>query len=83
MFSAQRDGPADFRTHPEAKSVGADGRRWDRRTVRLLRQRRVQTRPELLTYVGKESNRPEEVEAGLGHDPDEVYTEYADPTRDP
>ena len=38
--------------------------------------------PELLTYVGKESNRLEEVEAGLGHDPDDVYTEYADPTRD-
>ena len=38
--------------------------------------------PELLTYLGKESNRLEEVEAGLGHDPDDVYTEYADPGRD-
>ena len=39
--------------------------------------------PELLTYVGKDSNRLNEVEAGLGHDPDEIYTQYADPTRDP
>jgi hypothetical protein len=29
-----------------------------------------------ITHVGKELNRLEEVEAGLVHDPDEVYTEY-------
>jgi len=43
----------------------------------------VRTRPELLSYVGKESNRLEEVEAGLGHDPDEVYTQYPDAQCDP
>jgi hypothetical protein len=36
-----------------------------------------------LTHVGKESNRLEAVEAELVHDPDEVYTEYVNPTRGP
>ena len=34
-------------------------------------------------HVGKEANKLEEVEAGLEHDPDEVWTEYRDPGRDP
>jgi hypothetical protein len=34
-------------------------------------------------YVGKESNRLEEVDAGLIHDPEEVYTEYGNPNDDP
>jgi hypothetical protein len=34
-------------------------------------------------HVGKESNRLEEVEAGLVHDADAVYTEYEDPAHDP
>lgn len=38
--------------------------------------------PELLSYVGKESNRQAEVETGLEHDPDEVYKAYGDPERD-
>jgi hypothetical protein len=33
--------------------------------------------------VGRESNRLEEVEAGLIHDPGEVYTEYIDAAHDP
>ena len=37
----------------------------------------------LLTYAGKESKRLEEVEAGLGHVPDEIWTEYRDLGRDP
>ncbi len=78
-----RDVLREFRGHPEAKSAGPDGRPCGRGTVGLLRRRRVQTVPELLAYVGKESNRLEEVEAGLGHDPDEVYTQYTDAQRDP
>jgi hypothetical protein len=35
------------------------------------------------THVGKESDRLEEVDAGLIHDPEEVYTEYVDPQHDP
>jgi hypothetical protein len=34
-------------------------------------------------HVGKESNRLEEVEAGLIHDPDEVHTEYVGAQHDP
>jgi hypothetical protein len=78
-----RDVLAAFKTHPEAKSAGADGRPCGRGTLGLLGRRRVRTVPALLAYVGKESNRLEEVEAGLGHDPDEVWTEYRDPGRDP
>jgi hypothetical protein len=35
--------------------------------------------PAYVTHVGKESNQLEAVEAGLVHDPDEVYTEYEYP----
>jgi len=73
----------DVHYQPGAKSLGPDGRPCGRGTVGLLRRRGVQTMPELLAYVGRESNRLEEVEAGLGHDPDDVYSEYADVTRDP
>lgn len=34
-------------------------------------------------HIGKESNRLEAVEAGIEHDPDEVWTEYQDPRCDP
>ena len=73
----------DFLGHHEAKSAGPEGRRCGRRTVGLLRRRRVRAIPELTTHVGKESNKLEEVETGLEHDPEEVWTEYADPRRDP
>ncbi len=78
-----RDVLREFRGHPEAKSAGPDGRTCGRGTAGLLRRRQVRSVPELLAYVGKESNRLEEVEAGLGHDPEEVYTQYPDPRRDP
>jgi hypothetical protein len=32
-----------------------------------------------LAHVGKESHRLKEIESGLVHDPDEVYTECDDP----
>jgi hypothetical protein len=75
-----RDVVAEYGTHPEAKSLGPDGKVCGRQTVGLL-QRRPVTRGSL-TWLGKESNRLEEVEAGLVHDPEEVYTEYADPRED-
>lgn len=77
-----RDVLEDFLYHPEAKSAGADGPPCDRQTVGLLRRRFVRSIPELTTHVGKESNKLEEIEAGLEHDPDEVWTEYADPGPD-
>jgi hypothetical protein len=63
----------------EAESAGPDGRQ----TVGLRRRRAVRSLPELTTHVGKESNELEAVEAGLEHDTDEVWTEYADRRRDP
>jgi hypothetical protein len=74
---------AEFRYHPEAKSADAQGRPYDRRTVGLFRWRRVQTRPELVTYVAKESNKLEAVRDGIEHDLDAVYAAYHDPRRDP
>jgi lambda repressor-like predicted transcriptional regulator len=35
-----------------------------------------------IKYIGKESNNLEEVEAGLIHSEQNVYTEYVDPRRD-
>lgn len=35
-----------------------------------------------LKYIGKESNHPEDVESGLIHAAESVYTEYPDPQRD-
>ena len=35
-----------------------------------------------IKYIGKESNMQEEVEAGLIHSAQSVYTEYPDPKRD-
>jgi hypothetical protein len=37
---------------------------------------------DLIKYIGKESNALEEVEAGLIHSEDAVYTEYVDRARD-
>jgi hypothetical protein len=37
---------------------------------------------ERIIYIGKESNRLEEIEAGVIHSPESVYTEYPDPSRD-
>ncbi len=42
-------------------------------------RRVVRSLSALTTHVGKESNRFEEVEAGIEHNPDEVWTEYVDP----
>jgi hypothetical protein len=54
---------------------------WPCETGGLLRRRPVAALS--LTHVGTESNRLEEVEAGLVHDPDEIYTEYEDPAHAP
>jgi hypothetical protein len=36
-----------------------------------------------VAHVGKEANKLEEVEAGLEHNADVIYTEYRHPARDP
>ena len=53
-----------------------------RRTGTIFVRQRRHVRLASVTYIGKESNRLEEVEAGLVHSADTVYTVYADPTRD-
>jgi hypothetical protein len=70
----------EYRVHPESKSLGSDGHLCSRRTLGLLRRRPVSATG--VQYIGKESNRLDDREAGLVHDTDEVVTEYRDPRRD-
>ncbi|MBI5869642.1 MAG: hypothetical protein HZB44_01605 [Actinobacteria bacterium] len=70
----------DYRAHPEAKSLGPDGNVCDRKTKGLLKRRPIEAIN--ITYVGKESNRLEEVQAGLVHDVVEVLNELQDPRND-
>jgi len=71
----------EFAVHPEAKSAGLDGRPCTKRTIGLLQ--RLPVSPAYVVHVGKESNKLEAVEAGVEHDPDEIWTVYVNPTRDP
>jgi hypothetical protein len=75
-----RDMLAEYRQHPESKSLAPDGTLCTGSTVGQLRCRPVTAL--YVTHGGKESNRLEEVEAGLVHDPEEVYTEHHDPAHD-
>ncbi len=72
---------AEYRIHPEPKSLGPDGRPCHEATRGLLQRRPVIAA--YIRYVGKESNYLEERKLGLVHDADEVLTEYADPRRNP
>src|SRR2546430_12953803 len=89
-----RDAPADriqvkcyldvveqYRVHPEPKSVGADGQPCNRATIGLLSRRPV--RVGVRRYIGKESNRLEEVLPGLGHDVGAVRATCIDVHQDP
>jgi hypothetical protein len=69
-----------YEFHPEAKCADAEGNTCERPTVGLLQRRHVQI--ERIRYIGKESNALEDVEAGLVHSSESVYTEYCDPKRD-
>ncbi|GEM_PF-183446 len=66
----------DYRTHPEAKRLGPDGRPCTRETVGLLSPRRV--RVGRITHIGKESNELEARESGEITDIDEVQNIYLD-----
>jgi len=70
----------EYEYHPGAKSADAKGQPSGKQTVGLLRRRHV--RVERIIYIGKESNRLEEIEAGVIHSPESVYTEYPDPRRE-
>jgi len=69
-----------YRLHREAKSGDGDGAPSTESTVGELQRLHVQAKH--IRYVGKESNRLEEVATGLLHALDEVSTEYVDPRRD-
>ena len=70
----------EYESHLGAKSADAKGKPSGKQAVGVLHRRHV--RVERIIYIGKESNRLEEIEAGVIHSPESVYTEYPDPSRD-
>jgi hypothetical protein len=70
----------EYEFHPEAKCADSSGAPCTRQSVGLLGRRHVTI--DSLTYIGKESNRLEEVEEQSILDPGDTYTEYPDPRRD-
>jgi hypothetical protein len=69
-----------YHTHPEVKSCGPDGEPCGRHTVGLLQRRPVEVL--WVRAIGKESNRLEEVDAGIEHEWDEVRNVYPNPQQD-
>jgi hypothetical protein len=70
----------EYEYHPESKCADANGDACTKQTIGLLQRRHVQI--EQIKYIGKESNSLEEVDAGLMHSEQSVYTEYPDKRRD-
>lgn len=70
----------EYAQHPEAKCADMNAHACGKRSVGLLQRRKV--RIAAVKYIGKESNNLEEVEAGLVHSEQSIYTEYRDPRRD-
>jgi len=70
----------DYEFHPEAKCADASGAPCGKQTVGLLQRRRV-TIEGPPCFIGKESNKLEEVGEGSMPDAGDVYTEYPDPRR--
>jgi hypothetical protein len=71
----------EYEFHEEAKCADASGAACDKQTVGLLQRRHVAIGwpPR---FIGKESNKLEEVEEGSVPDAGDVYIEYPDPRRD-
>ena len=70
----------EYEFHSGAKSADPKGKPSGKQTIGLLRRRHV--RVDRIIYIGKESNRLEEIEACIIHSPESVHTEYPDPRRD-
>jgi hypothetical protein len=70
----------DYAYHPEAKCADEHGKVCDRQTAGLLYRRHVRIGE--IVGIGKESNRLEDVDAGLVHFVESVYATYPDPARD-
>lgn len=71
----------EYEFHEEAKCADANGAPCDKQTVGLLRRRHVAIEwpPR---FIGKESNKLEEVEEQSVSDAGDVYTEYPNPQRE-
>ena len=70
----------EYEFHPESKNADVQGNPSGKQTIGLLQRRHV--RIEGIEYIGKESNRIEELESGLLHSEADVYTHYGDTRRD-
>lgn len=70
----------EYEFHPESKCADQVGGVCTKQSFGLLQRRHV--RIDLIKYIGKESNRLEDVESGLIHSEQNIYTEYHDPQRD-
>jgi hypothetical protein len=70
----------EYEFHPESKCADANGNACSKQTVGLLQ--RLHVRILKTMYIGKESNKIEDVASALVHSAQEVYTEYPDPRRD-
>jgi hypothetical protein len=70
----------EYEFHPESKCADAHGNPCEKQTVGLLQRRHIEI--DLIRYIGKESNALEDVEAGMIHSANTVYTEYRDASRD-
>ena len=70
----------EYAHHPESKCADEHGNVCDRQTVGLLFRRHVQIGE--IVAIGKESRKLEEVDAGLIHSAETVYTIYPDGARD-
>ena len=80
-MATYRDIAERYAVRPEPKSAASDGQPCTKRTRGLLQRRQVLVGG--VRYVGKESNRLDDVEHGLVHSLDEVQTTYEDPSLDP
>ena len=72
--------PREYEFHPEAKCADSTSAPCKKQSVGLLDRRHVMI--DSITYIGKESNRSEEVGEQSVLDPNDVYTEYVDPRSD-
>lgn len=70
----------EYEFHEEAKCADASGAPCGKQTMGLLQRRHVKV--DAVKFIGKESNKLEEVEEGSVPDAGDVYTEYPDPGRE-
>jgi len=71
---------SDYEFHPEEKYADSNGKTCGKQTEGLLQRRHISVGE--IIPIGKESNSLEEVEAGLIHSEENVYTVYFDPRTD-